>query len=413
MVMATSVTQSLFGMTPQAIQAQRAAQLDERALAFGQMNPMQAARAATFRAGSLFGDAAAGAMGFEDPEIAQAKQVQGLLSNANMNDPEGLMSLSQRLQSINPAVAQELAQRAMNMRKTQVETQRIEANMQGDQAKLLQDQQSYQMRYEAVKSRFPNLPEAEVRAVANNEATFREVFKDQQAKLSSFAQQLVDEGLQPGSPAFQRRMQEYNQRQVSKKSLEETLGAGLTGIASAMAGKQAEAAASKGGQVVGDAAARIQSGFNSRDALVQARQMLDKGIYAGAYGPLGEQVARFTGGVLGSTDRVANTQEFRSYIGKTVMPMMAMLGGSDSNEELKKMEAIMAANTTLEPKAMKNILDSALAAVERDIKRIQMQQQAVQGGQPLPTGPIEGSPTPKATRRFNRETGKFETIGGR
>lgn len=179
--MATSVTQSLFGMTPQAIQAQRAAQLDERALAFGQMKPMEAARAATFRAGSLFGDAAAGAMGFEDPEIAQAKQVQGLLSNANMNDPEGLMSLSQRLQSINPAAAQELAQRAMNMRKTQVETQRIEAGMQSDQAKLLQDQQSYQMRFEGLKSRHPNMTDEVARGLANDPAAFREAMKADRA----------------------------------------------------------------------------------------------------------------------------------------------------------------------------------------------------------------------------------------
>jgi hypothetical protein len=105
------------------------------------------------------------------------EQMQGLLSNANTNDPEGLMSLSQRLQSINPVVAQELAQRAMNMRKTQVETQRIEAGMQSDQAKLLQDQQSYQMRFEGLKSRYPEMGDEEARALAQDPASFREIMK--------------------------------------------------------------------------------------------------------------------------------------------------------------------------------------------------------------------------------------------
>jgi hypothetical protein len=125
--MATSVTQSLFGMSPQAIQAQRAAELNKRAMDYAQLDPMQASRAATFRAGSLFGDAAAGAMGYEDPEIAQAKQIQGMLGGANMNDPDSLMQIAQRIQSVNPAAAQELAQRALNMRKTQAEIRAKEA----------------------------------------------------------------------------------------------------------------------------------------------------------------------------------------------------------------------------------------------------------------------------------------------
>jgi len=59
--MATSVTQSLFGLSPQTIQAQRSADLSSQALQYGRLDPFQAARAGAFRAGSLFGDAAAGA----------------------------------------------------------------------------------------------------------------------------------------------------------------------------------------------------------------------------------------------------------------------------------------------------------------------------------------------------------------
>jgi len=399
--MATSVTQSLFGMTPQAIQAQRAAELEKQALQFARLSPMESARQGLFYGVNQLGSAVGQALGYEDPEVAQARARQGMLSGVDMNNPESLLSVARQAQQAGDfQTAQALVAQAN-------EVQAKQATVNKTQADLLNQQQGFQMRYEAIKSRFPNIPEAEARAVANSEASFNSVFKDQQAKLSSFAQQLVDEGLQPGTPAFQRRMSDFNQRQVSKKSLEETLGAGLTGLASALAGKQAEAAGSKGGAVVGEAAAKIESGFKSAEYLRNAKQMLDKGIFAGAYGPLGEQVSRFTMGAIGDKGRLQNTQEFRAYIGNTVMPMMAMLGGSDSNEELKKMEAILAANTSMEPKAMKNILDNALAAVERDIKRIQKQQEAVQRGEPLPTGPMEA---PKPTRRFNRATGQLETI---
>jgi hypothetical protein len=90
---------------------------------------MQQAQMGLFRAGSQLGTGLAGLMGFEDPEIAQARQVQGLLGGADMNDPDALMQVAQRIQSINPAAAQELSQRALNMRKTQMEIQSKETDV--------------------------------------------------------------------------------------------------------------------------------------------------------------------------------------------------------------------------------------------------------------------------------------------
>jgi hypothetical protein len=93
------------------------------------MNPMQAARAATFRAGSLFGDAAAGAMGFEDPEIAQAKQVQGLLGGVDMSDPAALREVARN--TPNPQIRAALVDRALQIEKTQADIGRLNALAQG------------------------------------------------------------------------------------------------------------------------------------------------------------------------------------------------------------------------------------------------------------------------------------------
>jgi hypothetical protein len=263
-------------------------------------------------------------------------------------------------------------------------------------------------RARALLSKEPTMNPEVAKSLAQDPAAWRSAMQDPEAK---FETQKVDGKVKvyKVTPTGYEYVKDLG---AAGKSLEESMGAGLAQIANVVAGKQAEAAGSKGGQVAGESIARIQSGYNSLTALKNAKDMLDKGIFAGAYGPLGEQLSRFTMGTVGSSDRVVNTQEFRSYIGQTVMPMMQMLGGSDSNEELKKMEAIMAANTTLEPKAMKNIIDKALSAVERDIKRIQMQQQAVQTGGALPTGPIDDTQKPKPTKRWNSQTGRIETIGG-
>lgn len=356
-----NVTQSLFGFTPQDIQAQRMAELDKRTAAFAQLTPMQQAQAGFYRAGSMFGDAAASALGYEDPEIAQARARQGLLGGLDISDPA---ALRQAAANADPETASLLVNRALEIEKGLADV---------DAAKALTAQRN----------------------------------RETAAKTSAFGQQLVDAGFTPGSDEYVKQMRRFVEKELTpSKSIGTQIAEGLNPLVVAMAGKQAEAAASKGGQVVGESVAKIRSGEKSLEALKNAKDMLNKGIFAGGYGPFSETLAKYSKGVVGSRERVVNTEEFRSYIGNTVMPMMAMLGGSDSNEELKKMESIMAANTTLEPEAMQNIINSAMLAVERDIKKIQDQQKAVETGQPLPTT----SPGRTAVKRWNPQTRQLETI---
>jgi hypothetical protein len=127
--MATSVTQSLFGMTPQAIQAQRAAELNQQALQFAQLTPMQQAQMGMFRAGSQLGTGIAGAMGYEDPEIAQARAAQGLLGGTDMGDPEALREAARNTND--PRVKASLVDRALEIEKTQADIGRLNALAQG------------------------------------------------------------------------------------------------------------------------------------------------------------------------------------------------------------------------------------------------------------------------------------------
>ena len=391
--MATSVTQSLFGMTPQSIQAQRDADLQRQALQFAQLTPMQQAQMGLFTAGSQLGTGIAQALGAEDPEMAQARARQGLLGGLDMSNPQALREAARMA---DPATAQMLINQALDIEKQLADVGAREAQARKVDADLLGQQTAFQNRFAALKSRFPNISDEEARAVAGSETAFNNVFKDQQAKLSSFAQQLVDEGLQPGTPEFQSRMRQYNQKQANKKSLEETLGTGLAGLAAAMAGPRAEKAAGAEGTEVGKATAQIQGKFDALTSLRTAESLLKDAqgnykIYAGLFGPEETIVAKATKGLLGDRDKAINTEQFMAEISTTVIPLLQEFGGNDSNEELRFLQRVVGGDQRLEPEAIERIIKSAQRKIERGIKRVQQQQQATQAGQPLPTQPIEAT----------------------
>jgi hypothetical protein len=164
--MATNVTQSLFGMTPQAIQSQRAADLQAQALQFAKLTPMQQAQAGLFTAGSQLGTGIAGLMGYEDPEMQQAKARQGMLGGVDMNDPQALLTLAKSIQGTDPQAAQMLVMQANELATKQAATRKTEADMLGEQ-------QGYQMRFEALKKRMPEMSDEEARAIAQDPAAFR------------------------------------------------------------------------------------------------------------------------------------------------------------------------------------------------------------------------------------------------
>lgn len=399
-----NVTQSLFGFTPQDIQAQRQAELDKRATAFAQLDPMQQAQAGFYRAGSMFGDVAASALGYEDPQVAQARARQGLLGGLDMNDPESLLQAAKSIQATDPEAALALVNQANTLQGTQSDINKKKYDME-------QAQVAYQNRFRALKAQFPDMTDEVAVGLASDEAAFRKAFEERQAKVSAFGQQLIDAGLTPGSPEYQAQMRRYVEKELTpSKSIGDQLAAGLSPLVGAIAKGQAVKAGEAGGTEVGKAAAKVGAGYRSLDAISDALETVESGIYGGGYGPLAEAASKYTFGVVGNKERLVNTEAFRAYIGNVVIPMMQQLGGSDSNEELKKMEAIAGGNTQLEPEAIKRILNSARKAIKKDLARLEKQQEAVTGGKPLPLGPVQGQDTPRVTKRLNPATGKLEKI---
>lgn len=117
-----TVAESLFGVTPESLQATREQQLQQQALQFAQLSPMQAAQAGFYTAGSRLGTGIGGLLGAQDPELMRVRQRQELLQGVDISDPEALRGAASRLlQSGDSPAAAELAKRALDIEKAQAQ----------------------------------------------------------------------------------------------------------------------------------------------------------------------------------------------------------------------------------------------------------------------------------------------------
>jgi hypothetical protein len=113
------VMNSLFGMTPESLMAQREAALQTQAQQFAQLDPFQRATAGIYANANRLGGAIGGMLGAQDPELQKATALQGILKQADTNTPEGLATLAQTLnQQGFGQQAMQVMDRAQSMRLT-------------------------------------------------------------------------------------------------------------------------------------------------------------------------------------------------------------------------------------------------------------------------------------------------------
>lgn len=217
-------------------------------------------------------------------------------------------------------------------------------------------------------------------------------------KKSAFAIQLEDAGYTPGSAEYKAKMREFIESEISGKK--KGTGNVMIGAIGIDTGKAGEAA----GKVIGEATALIENKYTAIDSIKGAKNRLSQGINAGIYGPTKQFVTKATGGMIGSKEKVINTEKFLSDIGNTVIPRLQEFGGNDSNEELKYLQNVMGGNITLEPEAIRGILDDAEIKIKRGIERLERQGKSAGTKEGLPTdkGPsreAEEAAAPKPKRR--------------
>ena len=84
------VVNSLFGITPESLQAQRDAALQQQALQYAQLDPFQRATAAIYSGANRLGGAVGGMLGAQDPEMMRLQQRQNMLQELDLTNPESL-----------------------------------------------------------------------------------------------------------------------------------------------------------------------------------------------------------------------------------------------------------------------------------------------------------------------------------
>lgn len=379
---------SLFGgsMDEQAMQQQL---INKRAAEFAQLSPEQRLAQMGYSAGASLGGGLAKAMGVDvtDPTIKRASMLRSLASKYDTTTPEGLTELAQELRTVDPDMAMQVGKAAQDMRLAVAKVGSEEA---------LTKQRSKE---EKAADPFQKLLEKGVYKPSSL-AAFKQSGDagDLQFKDSDVQTQVIDtaEGQKLINSNTGETIANLGKKPL-KKSIGTDIAEGLSPMMAEIAKAQAKKAGEAGGADVGKATAAIQGKYTALNSVADALGVLKKGIYAGGYGPLEEGVAKYSKGLLADKQRLVNTEEFRAYIGDVVIPRLTEFGGNDSVEELKYLRSVMAGDTTLESKSIEKILSNAQKKIQAGIDRIQSQQQAVIGGKPLPTGPVN-KPQQRTTR---------------
>lgn len=403
---------------PQQYLAAQDASMQQQFARNAQMAPLERANMLYQQAGYQAGQGIGGALGGTDPQLDMISKRNALLSKLDQNDPESFMKVAQVAAQIGD---NEFAMAIANAgRKAASEyaliAQRTREKQGADPFEQLVRSGKYTPASLAAYRTSGNVADLEllektkddVVVVGNalvSKTTGQPIYQgDKPEKYSAFARELIDAGLQPDTEPFQKRMLEY----VNEKAKGAGKGTGnvIIGGISVDTGAAGKAAA----KVIGENAANIESQYSLQTGISDALKLIDKGIYAGAYGPEKGFVAKYSGGAIGDPKKVQNTEVFMANIGEIVIPRLQQFGGNDSNEELKYLQKVVAGDQRLEPESMKRILASAEKKIRNNIARLQKQ---ASGGE-LPLQPMNAPTpsTPRATKRYNPQTQKVESITG-
>ena len=397
--------------TPEQYQlAQQQAQ-QAQAIQFANLNPMAQANYGTFLAGQKLGGAIGGALGGEDPQLKLISQRQQLLSQLDQSDPT---SFARVAKIASDAGDQELAFGVAEAgRKAQSEINLATQRAREAQLKpVVVDGRVVNPNTGQVIYESPAKPEKEKFVVVGNalvsEATGKVIYEgDKPEKYSDFARKLIEVGLTPGTEPFQKRMLEHINA-VTKGASQGTGNVTIGGISI-----DTGAAAKEAGKVIGGNVANIESQYSLQTGIGDALKLIDKGIYAGAYGPEKGFIAKYSLGTVGDPKKVRNTEVFMANIGEIVIPRLQQFGGNDSNEELKYLQKVVAGDQRLEPESMQRILISAEKKIANNIRRLQKQAESAGKGGNLPLEPMQPTPSaPRVTKRLNPQTGKLEPVVG-
>lgn len=399
------IVNSLFGVDPESIRQARDTAIQERAMQYAKMDPFQRATAGLYSGVSRLGDSIGGMLGGVDPQLQKSSELKQLASQFDTTSPQGLQEYARALASrgFNQEALQ-VANAAQGFLGKQAATAKDTAAAARERQAAIPPDVLKAQREAALKQGIRSLGTDESPEAVQTRKTLQDeldaLTRGKETTPSDLAKLLAERAKL--DPVTNKDSYDAYTAKIKKlttgKSLGQEIGEGLSPVLAAIVEGQAKKSGEAGGAEVGKQSAAIEGKYTALNSVQDALNVVKKGIYAGGYGPLQEGLAKYSGGVLADKQRLVNTEEFRSYIGDVVIPRLAEFGGNDSVEELKYLRSVLAGETTLESKAIQNILEKAQIKIQRGITRIQEQQKAIAGGKQLPTGPTGGAAQQRTTK---------------
>lgn len=340
-----TVAESLFGVTPESLMADREQRLQQQALQFAQLNPMQAAQAGFYTAGSRLGGAIGGLLGAEDPELMRVRQRQELLQGLDPNDSKALRAKATELLNAGdyPAAAQ-LSQRALDIETKQAGIAKDVAAAQASMAGRTPADIQKAQRIAALNMAIPAYEAAGDTATAKLLKDERDALlpADKTVSYGAEAERVSQELYKkPFSQLTQPEMAAVNKRVEESSRKGTTVNVSVAGQ-KAFAEKLGELDAKK----VSDAMAARDNAFTTIRSLDQLASLDDQGLISGSFatGRVGVTNLLNTLGLASPADqqRLASSQNYQKVAGDVILGVLGgKLGAGFSNEDRKFIEGLV------------------------------------------------------------------------
>ena len=419
--------------TPEDYQLRQQQAAQNRALQFAQLDPFERAAYGIYKGAGQLGGIVGRMFGGEDPQLKLISQRQQLSQGLDVSNPDAILQRAQQAAEMGDMqFATVLADYA---RKAQSEIALSQQRArQGRSAATPKELQIAQARAELLDQQaqleaMPDSPEKarSLAVIKNTLAGLTTTARQGQIPdVIEIARELALSAGPEGSEAYTAKYNRELERLSTKQTrenlseferllnarypdtpenatiratlLEKAIQSEISGKAKGKGNTEVKfgidmgKAGEAGGKKLGEEVIDVKGKEAALDSVAAARKLLDggKGVYAGAYGPAQQFIAKYTG--IGSADKAARTEEFLAYIGETVVPRLKEFGGNDSEQELAYLNRIMGGDITMEPKALDRILQSAETKIRKGIERLRRQVVSGEKKEPL----SEALPKPRA-----------------
>jgi hypothetical protein len=338
--MMAEVVNSLFGITPESLMAERENALQQQAMQYAKMDPFQRATAGIYAGANRLGGAVGGLLGAQDPEMMRLQQRQGMLQNIDLTNPESLkQGIQAAMQNKDYQLVSELTNRYQQRTAAELAARKTEAEITAKTA----EKKSFSVGDKAFLALAAKATPASVKAAqdAGNDISLLEV--PEAVKVSTYGQILKDAGLKEGTPEFQKQMQAF-----ATAELEGTKKGKGTSVNVSLAGQKAfsEKMGELDAKRVSDALSARDNAFATVRSLNQLEKLDDQGLISGSFatGRVGATNLLNTLGLASPADqqRLATSQNYQKVSGDVILGTLGgKLGAGFSNEDRKFIEGLV------------------------------------------------------------------------